>query len=81
MFETPLMNVPSSDESSVIPREYRQANVVFQFAPMIFNEEGIHVVEYEFPGCPPYRTQFFVAADPALAIPQATPLATPQLGH
>lgn len=67
MLETPNINVPTPEEASVIPVEYRQANVVFQFAPMTFNEEGVHFVEYEFSGLPPYRLQFFVGADPALA--------------
>jgi hypothetical protein len=76
MLETPSSNVPNFDEPSVIPREYRQATVVFQFAPMIFNEEGVHIVEYELSGCSPYRIQFFVAAAPAPATPQTDVVAS-----
>ncbi|HET7890447.1 MAG TPA: hypothetical protein VFL34_02940 [Candidatus Sulfotelmatobacter sp.] len=65
MVETPSINVTPTEEPSVIPTEFRNAIVVIQFAPMVLSEEGVHVVEYEFPGMPPYRFQVFVAANPA----------------
>jgi hypothetical protein len=71
MFETPSSNVPQLDEPSVIPREYQQATMIFQFAPMTFSEQGEHFVEYELSGWPPYRIRFYVAPAPAPANPQA----------
>jgi hypothetical protein len=67
VLETPNIDVPHADDVSAIPSEYRQANLVFQVAPMIVNEGGPYVVEYDFPGWPPYQVQFFVSADAALA--------------
>jgi hypothetical protein len=72
VFETPVMSVPRLGEDPLIPQEYRQARVVFQVAPMIANEGGAYAIEYEFPGWPLYRQQFFVAADPALVAPRPT---------
>jgi hypothetical protein len=71
MSNSPVARPPATLE--MIPIAFRHRILVFQIAPMVFNEQGEYRVEYDFGIWPAFRTSFFIGHDPSLL--QAQPVA------
>lgn len=62
------------ESATLIPPEYRLAQVFFQVVPMPLTEEGPYRVEFKFLNGPTIHSDFYVAVDPSL-------LKSPPLGQ
>jgi hypothetical protein len=48
LIHAPEVEVPLPSESSLVPEEYRNTQLVFQIAPMQVPEQGVYRVEFRF---------------------------------